>query len=55
MTGPNGMYDLRGNTLFGLFHEDVTIEAKALDSIDPTVDPAAEEKAKMDERFGKNP
>lgn len=51
VTGPNGMYDLRDNTLFGLFHEDVTIDAKALDSIDPTVDPAAEEKAEMDERL----
>lgn len=51
VTGPNGMYDLRDNTLFGLYHEDVTIDAKALDSIDPAVDPAAEEKAEMDERL----
>ena len=51
VTGPNGIYDLRDNTLFGLFHEDVTIDAKALDSIDPAVDPAAEEKAEMDERL----
>ena len=51
VTGPNGMYDLRDNTLFGLFHEDVTFDAKALDSIDPAVDPAAEEKAEMDERL----
>ena len=51
VTGPNGMYDLRDNTLFGLYHEDVTIDAKALDSIDPAVDPAEEEKAEMDERL----
>ena len=54
VTGPNGMYDLRDNTLFGLFHEDVTFDAKALDSIDPAVDPAAEEKAEMDERLQDN-
>lgn len=51
VAGPNGMYDLRDNTLFGLFHEDVTFDAKALDSIDSAVDPAAEEKAEMDERL----
>ncbi len=51
VTGPNGMYDLRDNTLFGIVHEDVTIDAKALDSIDPAVDPATEEKAEMDKRL----